>query len=51
MPPGNSGADKILHTIFTYRHTSLVLKISNREERNIADTRKCSIFKTQQAFN
>lgn len=51
LPPGNSGADKVLHTIFTYRHTSLALKISDREEGNIAETRKYSIFKTQQAFN
>lgn len=51
LPPGNSGADKVLHAIFAYRHTSLLLKLSDREERNIADTRKYSIFKTQQAFN
>lgn len=51
MSPGNNGADKVLLTIFIYRHTSLILKISDRMERKITSTRKCSIFKTQQAFN
>lgn len=38
-------------TVFPSRHTTLVLRIRDRVGRKIAYTRKCSIFKTQQAFN
>lgn len=45
------GQTRFYVTIFVYGHTSLVLKISDRVERKVTYTRKCSIFKTQQAFN